>query len=128
MQITWARKGGYECSSKGDKRFSAFNAMMPDGRSIEQWYQCDVKGFQFGGTDWKKGKGQPSKIHYPGDDQYQMYKSLWRFWAIYNFSLMVELLNHARQHNNTLSDMFASTPMNQAKALSEILNEWFIDE
>ena len=37
--IKWSRKGGYECSSKGDKRFSALFAVMPDGRTIEQHYQ-----------------------------------------------------------------------------------------
>src|SRR5690606_2260660 len=35
VQFTWSRYGGYEVSSKGDARFSAFNARMPDGRSIE---------------------------------------------------------------------------------------------
>ena len=43
MTYKWARYGGYEVSSKGDKRFSAFNAYLPDGRSIEQVYQCDIK-------------------------------------------------------------------------------------
>ena len=55
--ITWSRFGGYECSSKGDARFSAFRARMPDGRSIEEWYQCDVKGYDPGGTAWRSGKG-----------------------------------------------------------------------
>ena len=34
MKFQWARfaKGGYECSSKGDKRFSAFYALLSDGR------------------------------------------------------------------------------------------------
>lgn len=33
---TWKRydKNGYEVSSAGDKRFSAFYAKMPDGRSF----------------------------------------------------------------------------------------------
>ena len=43
--FSWQRKEGYECSSKGDKRFSALFATMPDGRTIEQWYQCDIKGY-----------------------------------------------------------------------------------
>ncbi len=42
QRFKWARYGGYEISSQGDKRFSAFNAILSDGRSIEQWYQCDV--------------------------------------------------------------------------------------
>lgn len=39
MQYSWKRYGGYEVSTHGDKRFSAFCALMPDGRSIEMHYQ-----------------------------------------------------------------------------------------
>lgn len=35
---------GYEVSSSGDKRFSALFAKMADGRTIEEHYQCDIKG------------------------------------------------------------------------------------
>ena len=48
---TWSRRGGYECSSKGDKRFSAFTARLPDGRTIEEHYQCDIKSYEPGGTN-----------------------------------------------------------------------------
>lgn len=43
-RYSWGRRTrpGYEVSSKGDKRFSALFAKMPDGRSIEMHYQCDV--------------------------------------------------------------------------------------
>ena len=47
--FVWQRRGGYEVSSIGDKRFSAMYAVMPDGRTIEQWYQCDLKGYDIGG-------------------------------------------------------------------------------
>ena len=56
-KFTWQRFGGYECGSKGDNRFSAFNAVLRDGRAIEQHYQCDVKGYDPGGKNWKLGKG-----------------------------------------------------------------------
>ena len=42
MKYIWQRRGGYEVSSKGDKRFSALNAVLPDGLSIEVHYQCRV--------------------------------------------------------------------------------------
>ena len=119
--IHWARRGGYECSSKGDARFSAFRAVMPDGRSIEQHYQCDVKGYQPGGTNWKLGKGKP-----PLDrtkDMWAEYLKLWQVWAESNQILLIELREHAESHNHTLTDMFASTPINQAHALAEILNQ-----
>ena len=120
-KFIWQRKGGYECSSKGDKRFSAFCAVMPDGRTIEQHYQCDVKGYQPGGIDWRLGKGKP-----PLDktvDAWAEYLQLWREWAHAHVPLMRELYVQARKHGNVLSDMFATTPINQAHALSVVLTE-----
>lgn len=127
MKTDWARHyaGGYEVSSLGDKRFSALYAKMPDSRTIEQWYQCDVKGYDLGGTRWKFGKGKKPLFHYPGDTLWQMYLSLWRLWAIRNFGLMIELAQLVSVHENVLTDRFATTNINQAHALSVILNEWF---
>ncbi len=119
-QFTWARRGGYECSSKGDGRFSALNARLPDGRTIEQHYQCDIKGYQPGGTRWQLGKGKPPLD--PNRDLWSAYFALWVIWAIQNPALIQELRSKAAEHGNVLSDCFASTPVNQARALAEILN------
>lgn len=119
-QFTWSRQGGYQVSSKGDRRFSAFNAIMSDGRSIEMHYQCDTKRFQPGGTDWRLGKGKP-----PLDlsvDLWGEYLALWREWATNNPELMLELRQHALEHQGVLSDCFAGTPINQAHALVTLLN------
>ena len=119
-EVTWARRGGYECSSKGDSRFSAMFGGMPDGRTIEAHYQCDVKGYQPGGSNWRLGKGKP-----PVDrtkDMWVEYLALWKEWAQHNPSLIVELREQARKHGSVLTDMFATTPINQARALAEILN------
>lgn len=122
MQFTWKRYGGYECSSKGDRRFSAFNARMPDGRSIEEHYQCDVKGYDPGGRNWRLGKGKPPKNPYTPDELWNAYLELWRTWAEHHPALIEELRVLASRYNNVLSDRFASTPINQARALAEILN------
>ena len=127
MSYTWAQKShnGYEVSSKGDKRFSAFFARMPDGRTIEQWYQCDVKGYDPGGTDWKLGKGKPSLHGFSKEEQYALYLSLWKMWALNNIELVHELHTKLKESGkNTLTDCFASTEINQARALSQLLNEW----
>jgi len=118
--VTWSRRGGYECSSKGDKRFSAMCARMADGRTIEMHYQCDVKGYQPGGTNWRLGKGKPPLRDV---DAWRAYLSLWRAWAGANKPLMRELYAAARRHGFVLSDCFAATQINQARALAEILNE-----
>ena len=118
--------GAYEVSTKGDKRFSALNAVMPDGRTIEMWYQCDVKGYNPGGVNWKLGKGKEPQMPYAEGELYQAYKALWRIWAANNTELMYELAICARQHDYALCDCFARTPINQARALSEILNEWIL--
>ncbi len=129
--IQWQGKGGtgYECSSKGDKRFSAFYAIMPDGRCIEHWYQCDIKGYNIGGTNWKLGKGKPPIFPFPADHLWQMYLSLWRLWAIHNGELLLELKEATARHNNMLVDSFAPNDpnsINQARALATILNEWIM--
>lgn len=120
-KITWSRWGGYDCSSKGDSRFSAFNAKMPDGRSIEEHYQCDIKGYDFGGKNWRLGKGKP-----PMDNSINLleaYVALWRVWAQNNIALMRVLYRCASLNNYVLSDRFATTEVNQAHALSIVLNE-----
>ena len=124
--ITWARTGaGYEVSSKGDRRFSALYAEMPDCRTIEMWYQLDVKGYGPGGTKWKIGKGKPPILPYPEGQLWLAYLGLWRLWAVRNPRLMNELRFQVGD-NGLLTDCFATTEINQAHALATILNEWVI--
>lgn len=119
--VGWDRKGaGYECSSKGDKRFSALFAVMPDGRTIEQHYQCDVKGYQPGGTNWRLGKGKPPMD--PTKDMWVEYLALWQEWAKHNPGLIAYLAENVAKWDYQLKDTFASTPVNQARALATILN------
>ena len=129
----WSRTDGYECSSQGDRRFSAFYAMMPDGRTIEQHYQCDVKGYDPGGTNWKLGKGKPGLTL---ANSWEGYLALWVTWAISHQEDLKDLARLAAQepHCGCLSDRFAKTEINQAHALSVILNQfhnvdlWMADE
>jgi hypothetical protein len=122
MIYTWKRYGGYECSSKGDRRFSAFNARLPDGRTIEQHYQCDVKGYDPGGTDWRLGKGKPPLKDMTADQLWHAYLDLWIQWAENNGELIDELRRLASKHGGILSDMFAKTGINQAAALAVVCN------
>lgn len=116
-------KGGYEVSTKGDRRFSALVARLSDGYTIEEHYQLRVKGHGTLGIDhWKKGKGKPPRIRFDKDDLYRAYFGLWEQWALENPALIEELKRHADRHNKTLSDCFShGRPVNQARALSEIL-------
>jgi hypothetical protein len=117
-RFRWTRFGGYECSSQGDRRFSAFNAFMPDGRTIEMHYQCDVKGYQPGGTNWNLGKGKPPLD--PDTNLWAEYLALWVDWALRNPELIEELRYNAVA--GVLSDRYATTNVNQAAALAWILN------
>jgi hypothetical protein len=109
---------GYEVSSAGDRRFSALNAEMEDGRTIEEHYQCDVKGYDPGGTQWRLGKGKPPLRK---RDTWPEYLDLWRRWAALNPKLIAEL--RLKAHGRTLTDRFANGPVSQARALAQILNE-----
>ncbi len=118
--FSWVRRGGYEVSSKGDTRFSAFRARLPDGRTIEEHYQCDVKGYDPGGTNWRAGKGKPPLRQV---DLWEAYLGLWRTWGVNHGSALDALAVAASGRAGVLSDCFASTPVNQAHALSVLLNE-----
>lgn len=120
MTIKFARYGGYECSTQGDRRFSALVARLEDGRTIEEHYQCDVKGYDPGGTRWRLGKSRPPLD--PNTDLWTEYLKLWERWAATHQDLMHELSARATEHGGILSDMFASGPISQARALAEILN------
>ncbi len=116
---TWSRTRGYEVSSRGDKRFSAFFARLSDGRSIEEHYQCDIKGYDPGGRNWRLGKG---KKPLRDVDIWQEYLSLWKRWASLNPLLVEELRTLAAARGYMLCDRFANTNVNQARALAAILN------
>lgn len=121
MVFYWSRDNrGYEVSSIGDSRFSAVHAYLPCGRSIEEVYQCDIKGYDPGGTLWRRGKGKP-----PLDtavDLWGEYLKLWQTWAQHNPTLMDDLRKRATAVGGGLVDRFAKTPVNQANALAHILN------
>lgn len=126
--LTWRRKLGYEVSTAGDSRFSALVALMPDGRSIEMHYQCDIKGYAPGGTNWRLGKGKP-----PLDRSvplYQKYYELWLEWSLIpkNLPLLQELLERAALQSAldglstiSLCDRFATSEVNQARALVDVI-------
>lgn len=125
QDVGWSAKpsAGYECSTKGDKRFSALCALMPDGRTIEMHYQCDIKGYDPGGTDWRTGKGRAGLIDcFSQGKLWSKYLALWEVWAQHHPQELEELRALAHQHNSTLTDRFATSPINQAHALSVILN------
>jgi hypothetical protein len=119
----WARHytGGYECSSAGDRRFSALSARLRDGRTIEEAYQLDVKGYRKYGNDWRLGKGKLPIRDLRHEQLWQEYLVLWRQWACENPSLIDELQRLSA--GRPLTDKFASTPVSQARALSIILSE-----
>lgn len=110
-KFSWARTAAnnYEVSSEGDKTYSALYAKLKDGRTIEEAYQS-AKG---------SGKGKPAANK--NFDYWGTYLGLWKQWARENPKLIEELRTKAA--GKTLTDQFAKTDNNQARALAEILNE-----
>jgi hypothetical protein len=124
----WARysQNSYEVSSQGDKRFSALYATLKDGRTIEEAYQLDVKGYRSKGNDWRLGKGKAPLRNISREQSWEEYKQLWRTYLNENPELLKELQDKAR--GKVLTDKFASTDISQARALAEILNEKSIEQ
>ena len=108
-----------ECSSKGDKRFSAFYARIPwrNNKSIEELYQFRkiilIDGQYVSGLSPKEAKGKkPLNI----EDAHLFYSQLWREY----FECHPELLDIVRQYNG-FSDMFGSSgSCCQAKEIYDI--------
>ena len=119
----WARysKNGFEVSSAGDKRFSAVYAKLKDGRTIEEAYQLDIKGYRIQGNDWKLGKNKPPLINISKEESWLQYKELWRTYLNENPELLQDLKDKSK--GKILTDQFAKTEVSQARALAEILRE-----
>lgn len=104
-----------ECSSRGDRRFSAFYARVR-GKRIEQWYQ-EAKVFEPGvDLTWRERKGcRPLNP----EECARLYANLWDEYAALNPHLIDVLLAAPG-----LSDMFG-TPGSvcQATELWRIRNE-----
>lgn len=83
-------------------------------------FQCCVKAYDPGGTNWRLGKGKPPLD--PSIDLWSEYLDLWKRWSLMNPSLLKELRELAKTKGNVLSDVFANTDISQARALAEILN------
>lgn len=56
---------------------------------------------------------------------YYQYKSLWREWMYCNMDLFEELAIKA--HNKVITDVSSNSPINQARALCELLNEYYFN-
>ena len=104
-----------ECSSRGDKRFSAFFARprILGGRSIEEAYQA-MKLFADGttGLSWRQAKGRQA---INADACAEAYAQWWRAWV--DEQQLVDVLCEA----SGLSDMFGQAGhVCQATVLWEI--------
>lgn len=113
-----------ECSSKGDRRFSAFYAKLPSyaNRSIEEIYQAS-KVFEDGSTGlaWKEAKGRrPINLKFCTE----LYSLLWDEY-IKNNKHLLKVLKEA----SGISDIFGQEGhCCQATELWRIRNSWEVSE
>lgn len=119
----WSKDTGYEVSTKGDSRFSAFCAYLQNDLTIEQAYQCRIKGYDPTGKNWRLGKGKPSLRHTNRQDLYNDYKSLWQEYFWFHPELRDHLIEILPSYEHILRDSFATSDINQARAIADILNQ-----
>ena len=108
-----------ECSSRGDRRFSAFSARLQDGRSIEEVYQA-AKVFKGGvtGCTWQEAKG---KVAINQFEVGRLYTSLWDKYINEENPQLIMVLCTA----SGLSDMFGQPGhVCQATELWRIRKGW----
>lgn len=100
-----------ECSSKGDKRFSAFYARIKGrgNRSVEEIYQA-AKVFENGetGLDWKAAKGRKA-VNW--EEVTNLYATLWDEYIMENPGLLPVLIDATG-----LSDIFGQ-PNNNCQSV-----------
>jgi predicted nucleic acid-binding protein len=72
-------------------------------------------------VSWMVGKGQAPLNKMTQEESDKAYANLWRQFAVENPDLIKQLIKEAS--GRILTDAFATTQINQAKALSEVLNE-----
>ncbi len=116
IMMQYGRPPFIECSTRGDKRFSAFYAIV-NGKSIEEQYQA-AKIFEDGSTGlhWKDAKGRKA-INVA--ECARLYENLWRQYISEHHQLLYVL-----KRASGLSDMFATKgSVNQAQVLWKIRNE-----
>ena len=109
-----------ECSSRGDKRFSAFYAKV-NGSSIEEQYQA-AKIFEDGSTGlyWKDAKGRKAAN---AAECASLYEDLWRQYILEHPELLVVL-----KKASGLSDIFAKKgSVSQAHVLWKIRCEHMVN-
>lgn len=119
--MTYGKSPFLECSTKGDRRFSAFVAKV-NGRSIEEQYQA-AKVFEGGvtGLHWTKAKGWKAQN---AEECAALYEKLWAQYIEEHPELQDVLVKASG-----LSDMFAGKGLgvNQACVLWNI-RQRLIDE
>ena len=106
----------YECSSRGDRRFSAFSAKV-GGETIEAQYQA-AKILADGrtGLTWREAKG---KRAVNSAEVAELYKALWRRYLEDNPDLLLIL-----KDQSGLSDVFGQQGHQcQAITLWELAHE-----
>ncbi|MFC6455943.1 DUF6977 family protein [Paenibacillus vulneris] len=117
-----------ECSSKGDKRFSAFYAKVKTWNkldSIENHYQLCKRFGDFKPSSWKDAKGkQPTHIELNGKQYNLMYLSQWykMLWVKY-LDDNPELVEYAKGFDD-FNDIFKGKSLNcQADVVRQYIKQ-----
>lgn len=101
-------------------------AVLPDGRTIEEAYQLDVKGYRAKGvTNWLIVKGKPPVSHMTQNELFVAFVKLWDEYIWANDGMLMDLFWATEKCGcRVLTDQFAKTPVNQAAALAALLNSY----
>jgi hypothetical protein len=96
-------------------------AKLSDGRTIEEAYQLDVKGYRAVSDNWRDGKGNAPWNGKTRAELWEGYLELWMQYLDENPILLPDLRKIS--HGKILTDQFATHDINQARALAHLINE-----
>lgn len=120
-------------SSKNNEPLSALRMKFSDGRTIEEVYQLDVKGYRRSAMEnsawrnepwkmWMEGKSKPTLKGQTPEELDSQYTDLWRHWFNQNPD-QLELAARAIG-NRPINDVMAKPgSVSQSKSIHEILVE-----
>ena len=108
LRFNYSKHTGYDISLKGDSRY-AKTAKLSNGKTIQEEFSESIKHLP---------EMEPEKY-------YPYLLSVYKQWAYENPLLLKELLYKALSNRNCIRDKLAVGVLSHARALVQILNEWY---
>lgn len=108
LRFNYSKHTGYDISLQGDSRYTK-TAKLRNGKTVQEEFNELIKPLP---------QTEPEKY-------YPYLLSVYKRWAYENPTLIKELRHKALSNHNCVRDKLAVSVLSHARALVQILNEWY---